>query len=112
MKTFALLVALIMGMVVNANGTEIHATMNEIGGDTMITCVPHADVEIEKAYISLYVSDGQELFISRREMEVSYDNVATYELSGTHNTVEGKCKFIMSEGDIKITREEFAISMN
>ncbi len=111
MKTFALLVALIMGMVINANGAEIHATMNEIEGNTMITCAPDGDVEIEKAYISLYVSDGQELFISRREMEISYDNVATYELAGTHDTIEGKCKFIFSEGDKIIARGIFTISM-
>ncbi len=111
MKTFALLIALIMGMVINANGAVIHATMSEIDGNTMITCVPHGDEEIGKAYISLYVSDGQELFISRRKMEVSYDNVATYELPGTHDTIEGKCKFIFSAGDKKIARESFTISM-
>ena len=112
MKSLIILVAVIAGMAGNANSAEIHTTMTEVDGNTMITCVSIGDGEVEKAYISLYVSDGQELFISRREMEVSYDNVATYELSGTRNTVEGKCKFIMSEGNIKIAREEFSLSMN
>ena len=112
MRSLIILLAMIVGLAGNANSGEIQTTMTEVDGNTMITCVSNGDGEVEKAYISLYVSDGQELFISRREMEVSYDNVATYELSGTHNTVEGKCKFIMSEDDIKITREEFTISMN
>lgn len=112
MRSLIILVAVIVGLVGNANSSEIHTTMTEVDGNTRITCVPSGDGEVEKAYISLYVSDGQELSISRREMEVSYDNVATYELSGTYDAIEGKCKFIMSEGDIKIAREEFSISMN
>lgn len=67
---------------------------------------------LKKAYLTLYVSNGQELFISPREMEVSYENVATYELSGTHDAIKGRCKFILSDGDLKIAREEFSISMN
>lgn len=112
MKSVIFLVALLAGIVGTANGAEIHTSMTEVDGNTMITCVPNGDEDVEKAYLTLYVSDGQKLFISRREMEVSYENVATYELPGTHDAIKGRCKFILSDGDIKIAREEFSISMN
>lgn len=111
MKSFIILIAMIAGVTSNATGTEIHATMTEVDGSTIITCVSDEYREIEKAYISLYVSDGQELFITRREMEVSYENTATYKLPGTHNVLEGKCKFIFARGDAKILRDDFLISM-
>ncbi len=111
MKSVIFLVALIIGVVGNANGTEIHTTMTEVGGNTMITCVPDGKREVEKAYISLYASDGQELFISRQEMKVSYENVANFELPGIHHVLEGKCKFILAKGDVKILREDFLISL-
>lgn len=111
MKSIIFLVAMIVGLASSANCTEIHTSMTEANGNTMITCVPGGSEEVEKAFLTLYVSDGQELFISRREMEVSYDNVATYELAGLHDAIEGKCKFVFSEGDNLISREEFSISM-
>ncbi|MCK5505291.1 MAG: hypothetical protein KAJ10_09015 [Thermodesulfovibrionia bacterium] len=111
MKSVIFLLAVLVCVVGNANGSEIHATMTEADGNTMITCVPNGYGEVEKAYISLYVSDGQELFISRQEMEVSYENVATYELSGTHAVLEGKCKFIFARGNLRILREDFLVSM-
>ncbi|MCK4837755.1 MAG: hypothetical protein KAS94_03075 [Desulfobulbaceae bacterium] len=110
MKSVIFLIAVILGVVGNASGTEIHTTMTEVGGNTMITCAPDGYGEIEKAYISLYVSGEQELFISRREMKVSSENVASYELSGAHDVLEGKCKFILASGDAKILREDFLIS--
>ena len=36
MRTLALLVVLIMGMVINANGAEIHTTVNEVAGNTVV----------------------------------------------------------------------------
>ena len=112
MKSIIILIAIIAGVTSNATATEIHATMSKTDGNTMITCVPDISGELEKAYISLYVSDNQELFISRKEMEVSYDNVATYILQGNHDIVEGKCKFVFSRGDKSIVRENFTLSMN
>ncbi|MEN8142892.1 MAG: hypothetical protein ABFQ82_04770 [Thermodesulfobacteriota bacterium] len=111
MKSIIFLVAMIVGMTGSANCTEIQTTMTGVNGNTMITCVPNGSGEVEKAYLTLYVSDGQELNISRREMEISYDNIATYEFPGLHDAIEGKCKFVFSEGDETIIREEFSISM-
>ncbi len=111
MKSAILGVAFIIGVVGNAYATEIHTTMTAVGGNTMITCIPEGQREVEKAYISLYASDGQELFISRQEMQVSFENVANYELPGIHHVVEGKCKFILARGDAKILREDFLISL-
>ena len=86
--------------------------MDERGGNTFISCmVSGQNVEVRKAQIFLYLSNGVEIATGLQEMEVSYENIASYEMPGTYNVIEGKCKLIMLEEDRKVAREEFAIVM-
>jgi hypothetical protein len=112
MKTFALLVALIMGMVINANGAEIHTTVHEVDRNTVVSCTPiDSKGNIDKARIFLYVSDGINFETGIQPMDVSYENIASFELPGTYELIEGKCKFIMLDEDKKVSRQEFIVSM-
>ena len=110
MKSIILLVVVVFGVAANANCNEISATITKTSHFTVITCSPLGDEEIERAYLSLYASDNQPLSFSQREMNVSYDNKASYILRGTHDTIEGKCKFILA-GDKTILREDFLASI-
>ena len=112
MRTLALLVVLIMGMVINANGAEIHTSIDEINGNTVVSCIPlNLKGDINKARIFLYLSNGTTFETGMQPMDVSYENIASYELSGTYDVIEGKCKFIMLDEEDKVTRQEFIVSM-
>ena len=112
MKTIVLLVALIMGMVINANGAGIYTSVVENNGNTVISCIPFGNKgNITKARIFLYVSNGVNFETGIQPMDVSYENIASYELPGTYDLIEGKCKIVMLEEDIKVAREEFIVSM-
>ena len=113
MKIIVLLVALIMGMVINANGSGIYTSVSESDGNTVISCIPFGTKgDITKARVFLYVSNGVSFETGIQPMDVSYENIASYVLPGTYDVVEGRCKFIMLEEDKKVTREEFIVSMN
>lgn len=59
MKTIVLLVALILGMVINAYGAGIYTSVSENDGNTVISCIPISRRgDITKARIFLYVSNG------------------------------------------------------
>lgn len=112
MKTLVLLVALVLGMVGNASGVGIHAAVNEIDGKTVISCMPFGNKgDIIKARIFLYVSNGINFETGIQAMDVSYANVASYELPDTYEIIEGNCKLIMLEEDEKVSRQEFIVSM-
>ena len=111
MKIIVFLLVVVLGMANNAVCDEINASITKAGNNTIVTCSPMEDREIEKAYLTLYSSDNQPLYVNRREMNVSYDNNATYELSGGHYVLEGKCKFVLARGKKKILRGEFLVSM-
>lgn len=112
MKLIVLLVALTIGMVFNANATGIYTSVSEVNGNTVVSCIPfNTNVDITRARIFLYVSNGVSFETGIQPMEVSYENIASYELPGTYDVVEGRCKFIMMEEDNKVTREEFIVSM-
>lgn len=49
MKSVIFLLALLAGIVGNANGAEIQTTMTEVDGNTIITCVPNGNGEVEKS---------------------------------------------------------------
>jgi hypothetical protein len=80
-----------------------------------ITVVSYAPLElkgdINKARIFLYASTGIAFETGMQPMDVSYDNIALYELPGTYDLIEGKSKFIMLEENKKVTRQEFIVSM-
>jgi len=107
--TIAMLLVLFMSLKVEAS--EVVALAKIVDGNTLISCSPATGGEFDKAFLILYENDGNYLAIRRREMDVSYDNEATYILEGTHDIIEGKCKFFMSEGADRISRGEFKISM-
>ena len=111
MKGIILGVLVIWGVAGNAYCAEITATITKTGKSSIITCSPVGSGEIEKAYLTIYASDDQPLSFNRQEMNVSYDNKATYELPGIYDVLEGKCKFIMADRSNKILREEFLVSM-
>ena len=115
MKTAILMIALIIiGTTSNATASGINASVSEANGNTIISCVPndkHGD--IKKARIFLYIAEEDEIFFATgiQEMDVSYENVASYELPGTYDQVKGTCKFITINGQSKVSRQQFAVSM-
>ena len=110
MKVVIWMIVVVLGTVCNVDAAKIQAGMTASGNNTLITCVPQVEGEVEKAYLSLYSTNGHEVFLNRKEMEVSFENVATYVLPGTHEELEGKCKIIIAGGDVKILREDFSLS--
>lgn len=110
MKTIIFAVVIVLGLSAAASCEEIKATVTTTSHYTVITCSPSGGEEIEKAYLTLYASDGQPLSFSMREMNIAYDNTASYVLKGNHDVVEGKCKFVLF-GNNKILRESFLVGM-
>ncbi|MBU0483413.1 MAG: hypothetical protein KKB30_02730 [Proteobacteria bacterium] len=111
MKLFPMLAIMILLISGNASADEVYATASEVDGNTVISCTPREGGDIERAYITLYESDGLNLSIIRQEMNVSYSNETTYVLTGKHNIIKGMCKFILADGSKRITRGEFSVSM-
>ena len=112
MKALFLVAVMCFGLAGVVDGREIQADINERDGKTIISCMVNGhDIDIRKAQIFLYVSNGVEFATGLQEMEVSYENVASYELPGTYDAIEGKCKLIMLGEDKKVAREEFAVVM-
>lgn len=111
MKRLLLAAILLFGLAGSVSADEIYADVKEVNGNTIVTCSPHQEGEIDRAYFTLYESDGNLLSISRQEMKITHDNTATYELPGVYNVVGGICKFIMADSNPKITRGDFLISM-
>lgn len=110
MKTIIFTVVVVLSLSAAASCEEIIATVTKTSHYTVITCSPSGDEEVEEAYLTLHASDGQPLSFSLREMNIAYDNTASYVLKGTHDVIEGKCKFILS-GNKRVLRESFLVSM-
>ena len=111
MRHLVLVAMLSLWLVGSATADEIHANIEKIDGDTVVSCSPLQKGDIDRAYFTLYETDDNVLSVSRQEMTVSRDNIATYRLPGIHNVVGGICKFIMVDANPKITRGDFLISM-
>ncbi|MEN8142122.1 MAG: hypothetical protein ABFQ82_00825 [Thermodesulfobacteriota bacterium] len=104
--------ALVLLFAANVNAGDLQVITEEISGNTFITCLPFGEREIERAYITIYDCSTSRVSARKREMEVSYDNEATYTLPGVHQGIEGTCKVIMAGGHNKISRTGFSISNN
>lgn len=112
MKLFAVTVLLATTMATStAWAGTIMARVEKTGDNTLIYCTTLNGDEIERAFLTLYESDAAALAVVNREMEVSSDNIASYELPGQHDSIDGKCKFYLTEGSARITRGEFSLSM-
>ena len=112
MKASLVVLAISLVLAGSVEGREIWADISEQDGKTVISCMVNGqNIDVRKAQIFLYLSNGVEFATGLQEMEVSYENIASYELPGTYNAIEGKCKLIMLEEDKKVAREEFAIVM-
>jgi len=113
MKLIAVTVLPATTLAANTVRAEIIETRLEKAGDNTCFPAPPGTAIKSNGPSSLFTNRTQP---GRRcltgKVEVSGGTVAYYEFTGLHRPIAGKCKLLLTEGNARITRAEFALGMD
>ena len=108
MKNVIVALSLVLFIPTIATADDVHVVTKKVNGDTMVICaIPKEMGKIEMAYINLSRINGMIPSGKGYEMELIGDSNAAFTLSGSHQSLEGKVKILLTDLSKKIIRKDF-----